>query len=182
MDLGNILKDLIESNKFSSIVLNKIFRQAAKSKIIVNSHRVNEGESFIGKTYDEEKFDDFFYINGSNQEKILQQIISLSSGRLEKYGNYDFFNNIQILTPTKKGMLGTKELNRNLQEILNPKKTYVEEKQYGDISFREGDRIMQIKNNYDIYWEKGDREENKIKFESGSGIFNGELRKNIYNR
>ena len=172
---GSILKDLIESESFSNITLNKIFRQAAKSKIIVNSHRVNDGVSFIGKKDEEEKYDDFFYINEYNQEKIMNQIISLSNGRLEKYGNYDFFNNIQILTPTKKGLLGTKELNKYLQQALNPKKDYIEEKQYGDIIFREGDRVMQIKNNYDIYWEKGTREEERLKFETGSGIFNGEL-------
>ncbi|MGN1299177.1 MAG: ATP-dependent RecD-like DNA helicase [Candidatus Scatovivens sp.] len=172
---GSILKDIIESEAFSNITLNKIFRQAAKSKIIVNSHRVNEGVSFIGKGYDGEKYDDFFYINENNQEKIIKQVISLSNGRLKKYGNYDFFNNIQILTPTKKGLLGTKQLNKYLQEVLNPQNDDVQEKQYGDIIFREGDRVMQIKNNYDIYWEKGTREDDGLKFESGSGIFNGEL-------
>ena len=172
---GSILKDLIESESFSNITLNKIFRQAAKSKIIVNSHRVNDGVSFIGKKDEDEKNDDFFYINEFNQEKIMNQIISLSNGRLEKYGNYDFFNNIQILTPTKKGLLGTKELNKYLQQALNPKKDYIEEKQYGDIIFRQGDRVMQIKNNYDIYWEKGTREYDGLNFETGAGIFNGEL-------
>ena len=98
--------------------------------------------------------DDFFYINESVQDKILAQVTSLSSGRLKKYGNYDFIENIQILTPTKKGKLGTKELNKNLQDILNPKTDEIGAKSYGDIEFREGDRVMQIKNNYDIYWEK----------------------------
>ncbi len=152
---GSILKDLIESEAFATIHLDKIFRQAAKSKIIVNSHDVNKGINFVGKKdYGEEAQDDFFYINESVQDKILAQVTSLSSGRLKKYGNYDFIENIQILTPTKKGKLGTKELNKNLQDILNPKTDEIEAKSYGDIEFREGDRVMQIKNNYDIYWEK----------------------------
>ncbi len=172
---GNILKDLIESETFVTITLNKIFRQAAKSKIIVNSHEVNQGVSFIGKKdYPEDTQDDFFYINESVQDKILEQVISLSNGRLKNYGDYDFIENIQILTPTKKGKLGTKELNRDLQNILNPKTETIQNKTYGDIEFREGDRVMQIKNNYDIYWEKRN---SKTDFSSnhGSGVFNGEL-------
>ena len=102
-------------------------------------------------------------------EKALQDIISLCTKRLKNYGDYDFFKNIQVLTPTKKGMLGTKELNASLQNILNPKKK--EEKQHGGRVFRPGDRVMQVKNNYDIYWEK----EMDDKIEVGSGIFNGEL-------
>lgn len=168
---GSVLKDLIDSEKFAYVSLNKIFRQAAKSKIIVNSHDVNNGHSFIGKEYDEEQENDFFYINEPSQEKILSQVISLCRGRLENYGNYNFFDNIQVLTPTKKGMLGTKELNNYLQKALNPEDISKSEKQYGNIVFREGDRVMQIKNNYDIMWEK-DTEE---KMEFGSGIFNGEL-------
>ena len=107
----------------------------------------------------------------------MQNIVSLCTGRLKKYGDYDFFKNIQVLTPTKKGMLGTKELNKQLQNALNPKKKV--EKQSGDRVFRPGDRVMQIKNNYDIYWERdvgadaSVRPNNKI--EAGSGIFNGEL-------
>ena len=168
---GSVLKDLIDSEKFAYVSLNKIFRQAAKSKIIVNSHDVNNGHSFIGKEYDEEQENDFFYINEPSQEKILSQVISLCRGRLENYGNYNFFDNIQVLTPTKKGMLGTKELNNYLQEALNPEDISKSEKQYGNIVFREGDRVMQIKNNYDIMWEKDTGE----KIEFGSGIFNGEL-------
>ena len=166
---GNVLQDIIESEKITTIELNKIFRQAAKSKIITNAHRVNKGESFIGVEEKEDKLDDFFYINEISQEKILQDVISLSAGRLKKYGNYDFFKNIQVLTPTKKGMLGTKELNKQLQNVLNPNMAI--EKAHGDRVFRPGDRVMQVKNNYDIYWEK----EIEGKIESGSGIFNGEL-------
>jgi exodeoxyribonuclease V alpha subunit len=153
---GSVLKDLIESEQFAFVSLNKIFRQAAKSKIIVNSHNVNNGISFIGnKSKEEEQEDDFFYINEQTQEKMLYQVVSLSNGRLKNFGNYDFFKNIQVLTPTKKGLLGTKELNAELQSKLNPKASDKLEKQYGTITFREGDRVMQIKNNYDIYWERG---------------------------
>ena len=166
---GNIIGDIIDSESVTVIELNKIFRQAAKSKIITNAHKVNEGETFTNKEEkDEDKLKDFFYINENSQEKVLYDVISLCTGRLKKYGNYDFFKNIQVLTPTKKGMLGTKELNKQLQKALNP--MALKEKQQGDRIFRPGDRVMQIKNNYDIYWEK-----NEGKIEAGSGIFNGEL-------
>ena len=172
---GSILKDLIESEKIPTVSLNKIFRQAAKSKIIVNAHNVNNGIIFIGrKDYEPDSEEDFFYINEANQDKMLYQVVSLSKERLKKYGDYDFFSNIQVLTPTKKGKIGTKELNKSLQEALNPARDDILEKNYGGVTFREGDRVMQIKNNYDIYWEKG-REETNIKYENGTGIFNGEL-------
>ena len=165
---GNVLQDIIESNTITTIELNKIFRQAAKSKIITNAHRVNSGETFIG-VEEKDKLNDFFYINEISQEKMLQDVISLCTGRLKKYGDYDFFKNIQVLTPTKKGILGTKELNKQLQNALNPKSST--EKQNGDRVFRIGDRVMQLKNNYDIYWER----KTKDTLEAGSGIFNGEL-------
>lgn len=165
---GSILKDLIDSEKFKIVKLNKIFRQAAKSKIIVNAHNVNNGINFIGnKNYEENSENDFFYINESNQDKILYQILSLCKERLKNYGDYEFFKSIQVLTPTKKGKLGTRELNKCLQAELNPKVEGIEEKTYGDVIFREGDRVMQIKNNYDIYWEKGSRDNLKT-YEAGT--------------
>ncbi len=169
---GSILKDMINSEKITTITLNKIFRQAAKSKIILNSHRVNEGECFLKKEdiEKEELNKDFFYINEINQEKILHQVITLCNGRLKNYGDYDFFKNIQVITPTKKGMLGTKELNKTLQKYLNPLQEGLIEKQIGDTIYREQDRVMQIKNNYDIFWKKMNPE-----YETGSGVFNGEL-------
>lgn len=163
---GNILKDIINSKKITTIELNEIFRQAAKSKIITNAHKVNNGESFITLEKEEEKENDFFFINEVSRDKMLSDIISLCSGRLKKYGDYDFFDNIQVLTPTKKGTFGTKELNKSLQQVLN--KEPKDEKKYGEIIFKTGDRVMQIKNNYDIFWEKGTAE-------TGSGIFNGEI-------
>ena len=171
---GNILKDLIDSDEFPTVQLNKIFRQAARSQIIVNAHNVNKGINFIdNKTNSDDVEKDFFYVNESNQDRAVDLVLSLSKDRLKKYGDFDFFESIQVLTPTKKGRLGTKELNKSLQEVLNPKTDEIEEKAYGGIIFREGDRVMQIKNNYDIYWEKGSRD-NLRTYEAGTGIFNGE--------
>ena len=152
---GSVLKDIINSERIKTIFLDEIFRQAAQSKIIVNSHKVNDGEYFLEKEEQEGLKDDFFYIKEKSQDIMLDQIISLCKGRLKNFGDYDFFENIQILSPTKKGLLGTKELNKRLQEELNPSNDEKKEKKVGEVIFREGDRVMQVKNNYDIYWEKG---------------------------
>lgn len=170
---GSVLKDLILSEKIPVVHLDKIFRQAAKSKIILNAHRVNQGEGFLGKEdIETEVNEDFFFVKEVSQEKILNEVLSLCTGRLKNFGNYDFFENIQVLTPTKKGMLGTKELNKQLQNVLNPNVDNLPEKMSLGAIYRAGDRIMQIKNNYDIYWEK----ENDLgKKEVGSGVFNGEM-------
>ena len=179
---GCVLKDIIESEKIKTIVLNQIFRQAAKSKIIVNAHRVNEGKWFIEdkKEDDNEKeedkielLDDFFFINQSNQEMIVDTIVSLCSGRLKRYGDYDFLNNIQIITPTKRGMTGTKELNKILQKRLNDEDDKKRQRTYGEVIFRENDRVMQTKNNYNMIWEK--ESYGSLKKELGNGVFNGEL-------
>lgn len=169
---GNVLKDIIASEKITTITLNKIFRQAAQSKIILNSHKVNEGINFFIKDEnekEEELLKDFFFINEVNKLKVLENVISLSNGRLKNYGNYDFAQNIQVISPTKKGELGTKELNKCLQQAINPPSEEKRERKYMDSIFREGDRIMQIKNNYDIYWEK-----KEPTLEMGKGVFNGE--------
>ena len=170
---GSVLKDLINSQKIVTIHLDKIFRQAAKSKIIVNAHRVNNGKKFIEKNdeeYEEDSKQDFFFIKENNQEKILEEVLSLCNGRLKKFGDYDFFESIQVLTPTKKGLLGTKELNKALQNELNPHREGETEKNSMGAIFRIGDRVMQVKNNYDMYWEKRDGDS----LETGNGIFNGE--------
>lgn len=167
---GSILKDMIASEEIATIHLDKIFRQAAKSKIVVNAHRVNEGQSFLGKEEGEDSKEDFFYIRPKTQEEMLYQVLSLSSTRLSKFGDYDFFTHIQVLSPTKKGNLGTKELNRLLQQELNPASDFKKEKNSMGVIFREQDKIMQIRNNYDIYWEKKEPE-----YEYGSGVFNGEM-------
>ena len=171
---GSVLKDLIASEKVVTVHLDKIFRQAAKSKIILNAHRVNNGEPFLTKEdedYTEETMEDFFYINESSQEKIVEEVLSLCTGRLKNYGDYDFFQSIQVLTPTKKGMLGTRELNKALQERLNPNIYDLPEKANMGAIYRAGDRIMQVKNNYDMDWEK----EIKGNIEAGKGVFNGEI-------
>ena len=196
---GSVLKDLINSETINTVKLDKIFRQAAKSKIVLNAHRVNSGLGFIKNDDDEIEEDtkqDFFFIKQNSTEKMLQEVISLSTGRLEKFGNYDFFKNIQVLTPTKKGPLGTRELNKALQAVLNPTVDELPERKMGDVVYRVGDRVMQIKNNYDITWEResspfgaekidGKSEENswasmylakpKDKKEIGTGVFNGEM-------
>ena len=196
---GNVLKDFINSENIVTIQLDKIFRQAAKSKIILNAHRVNKGDKFVSKNNEntgvdevsdidieeyieelDEEVDmdeDFFFIKESIQEKMLAQVISLCTGRLKKYGEYDFFENIQVLSPTKKGLLGTKELNKELQQQLNPHRENQTEKASMGAVFRKDDRVMQIKNNYDISWEKDIA--NSVKAELGRGVFNGEMGKVI---
>ena len=187
---GSVLKDLINSETINTVKLDKIFRQAAKSKIVLNAHRVNSGLGFIKNDDDEIEEDtkqDFFFIKQNSTEKMLQEVISLSTGRLEKFGNYDFFKNIQVLTPTKKGPLGTRELNKALQAVLNPNIDELTERKMGDVVYRVGDRVMQIKNNYDITWERESRPygaekidgkylaKPKDKKEIGTGVFNGEM-------
>lgn len=168
---GSVLHDLIASQKIATVHLDKIFRQAAKSKIIVNAHRVNSGKNFMSKEETEEDSNqDFFFIKENSQDKVLEQVLSLCNGRLKKFGDYDFFESIQVLTPTKKGMLGTKEMNKALQQELNPPHDGEAEKNSMGAIFRIGDRVMQIKNNYDISWEK----RNNDSIEIGNGVFNGE--------
>lgn len=171
---GSVLQDLIASEKIVTVHLDKIFRQAAKSKIIVNAHRVNNGKGFISKEDPELEKDskqDFYFIKENSQEKILEEVLSLCNGRLKKFGDYDFFENIQVLSPTKKGLLGTKEMNKALQNELNPHREGENEKASMGAIFRIGDRVMQIKNNYDISWERRSDESVEI----GNGVFNGEM-------
>ena len=196
---GSVLKDLINSEVINTVKLDKIFRQAAKSKIVLNAHRVNNGLGFIkndDEEIEEDTKQDFFFIKQNSTERMLQEVISLSTGRLEKFGNYEFFKNIQVLTPTKKGPLGTRELNKALQAVLNPNLEELSERKSGDIVYRVGDRVMQIKNNYDITWEReaqpfgsdkintvtGEKSwssmylaKPKEKKEVGTGVFNGEI-------
>ena len=155
---GVVLKDLIDSKRVPYIRLNKIFRQALQSEIIVNSHKVNEGINFLEDSKPSSQTvtrNDFFFI----QEKSTPQIINKI---LEMY-NLDE----QIITPSKKGDLGTKNLNKVIQEKFNPASVIKNEKKFGEVIYREGDKIMQTKNNYDIMWRR--------KSEINSGIFNGEM-------
>lgn len=167
---GLVLQDLIESEKIPVVKLNTIFRQAAQSKIVMNAHNVNSGKPFLKKEEQEGLKDDFFYINLSNQNSMLENVLSLSTTRLKTFGDYEFFKNIQVVTPTRKGALGIRELNKALQSVLNPPSQTKREKHYGEIIFREGDKVMQIKNNYDIMWNK--KNDTKV---ANKGIFNGEF-------
>lgn len=160
---GNVLQDLIQSKKVPYVALNKIFRQAAKSKIIVNSHKVNEGIDFIGEiNQDEDTIDDFEFTSDNNTRNLQERILDL------------YKIDVQVITPTKKGELGTKTLNKLIQDRINPADKMKNEKKFGDIIFREGDKIMQTKNNYDIEWYR-ESLQNANEVEYGSGVFNGEM-------
>ena len=159
---GNVLKDLIESNVVPMVKLTEIYRQAQESQIIVNAHQINQGEQIDLSSRD----GDFFFMRANN---VIKQVCELTSDRLLRYGNYDSMQDIQVLTPTKKGDSGTRSLNKELQNALNPKSQFKKEKEFGSVIFREGDKVMQTKNNYDIYWESKDGKN------YGSGIFNGDM-------
>ena len=165
---GRVLKDLIDSEKIPYIQLNKIFRQAAKSKIIVNAHKVNDGINFIGDKADDDTLDDFEFV-AENNPRIIQEMI------INQYND----RNIQVITPTKRGDLGTKTLNKLIQEKYNPSDKIKKEKKFADVIFREGDKVMQTKNNYDIEWIRSGSLNHNLDYpitrEFGSGIFNGEM-------
>ncbi len=162
---GQCLKDIIASEAFPVVRLKHIFRQAQQSLIVTNAHDINEGKMPVLNVKD----NDFFYIERSNAADIQQLLLSLCKDRLPKTYSLDSFSDIQILTPTRKGELGTKALNAVLQDGLNPKSHKKREKKIGSVLFREGDKVMQTRNNYDIEWTKGDIQ--------GNGIFNGDIGK-----
>lgn len=163
---GNVLKDIIDSELIYCERLTKIFRQAGESMIVVNAHRINHGET----PFCNEKGKDFFFMTRHKESEVLNLILELAAKRLPKYYHFDDkVQDIQILTPRRKGVLGTENLNKKLQEILNPKREDINEKIVGDRIFRENDKVMQIKNNYDIQWVCS---ENMVK---GEGIFNGDV-------
>lgn len=164
---GNVLKDLIASHCFNVVKLTKIFRQAAESDIIVNAHKINAGEQIIL----DNKSRDFFLLQRDNSNVIISVIIQLMKEKLPKYVNATTYD-IQVLTPMRKGELGVERLNKILQEYLNPKAVEKREKEIGQTLFREGDKVMQIKNNYQIPWEI--RNKNGIVIETGTGVFNGD--------
>ena len=163
---GNVLKDIIDSEFVYCERLTKIFRQAGESMIVVNAHRINQGES----PFCNEKDKDFFFMTRHREGEVLSLILDLASKRLPNYFNFeDKVQDIQILSPRRKGILGTENLNRELQEILNPKSNALVEKKVGDRIFRENDKVMQIKNNYDIQWICA------TTMEKGEGVFNGDV-------
>ncbi|MCI8626054.1 MAG: ATP-dependent RecD-like DNA helicase [Lachnospiraceae bacterium] len=164
---GNVLRDMIESHAFQVVMLNKIFRQAAESDIIVNAHKIHRGEQLVLNNQSK----DFFLLKRSDTLLIQRVILSLVQEKMPKYVNADVFD-IQVLTPMRKGELGVEHLNRLLQKYLNPPAPDKQEREVGDGLFREGDKVMQIRNNYQLAWEI--RSPHGTVIESGMGIFNGD--------
>ncbi len=164
---GQVLRDLIESGLFKTVILQKIFRQAGESDIVMNAHRINNGEEPLLNN----KSKDFFFVESDNPSVIGSLIVKHIKGKLPEYVNAKPFD-VQVLTPMKKGLLGTIELNRLMQESLNPPDKKKKEFETGDILFREGDKVMQIKNDYQLEWEvKGLY---GIPVSKGTGVFNGD--------
>lgn len=164
---GNVLKDIINSHYFNVVKLTKIFRQATESDIIVNAHKINAGETIKL----DNKSKDFFLLQRDEVIKIIQTIILLVRDKLPKYVNASSYD-IQVLTPMRKGELGVDRLNEVLQQYLNPPSPDKKEKESHNTIFREGDKVMQIKNNYQLNWEV--KSKYGITTESGTGIFNGD--------
>lgn len=165
---GNVLKDIIESAKFSVARLSKIFRQAAESEIIINAHKINDGEEVQLNKYSK----DFLFVKRDNPDAIIGAICTLIRDKLPGYVNAAV-SEIQVLTPMKKGAVGVEKLNHMLQEFLNPPEKNKAEKEYGDTIFRIGDKVMQIRNNYQLEWEK--RSRYGIPTDGGTGVFNGDI-------
>ena len=159
---------MIQSNCLNVVRLNKIFRQATQSDIIVNAHKINRGEKIIL----DNKSRDFFFLKREDANVIISVVLTLILKKMPRYVNADPFD-IQVLTPMRKGLLGVERLNRILQEYLNPKAEFKREREHGDGLFREGDKVMQIKNNYQIEWEV--RGNYGIPIEKGTGVFNGDM-------
>ena len=164
---GNVLKDIIESGIVKVVYLNEIFRQAQESMIVINAHNINKGELPLLNV----KNKDFFFNRASTKEELLKTIIELCSTRLPNYKGFDPLVDIQVLSPMKKGIVGVKQLNKSLQEVLNPPSKNKVERQVGEDLFREGDKVMQIKNNYNMTWVIEGEEQ------KGEGIFNGDFGK-----
>ncbi len=165
---GNVLRDIIDSKCVRVVKLNEIFRQAEESMIIVNAHKINNGDMPILNKKDK----DFYFIENNDPEKILDSIITLINTRLPKFNEkWDKMKHIQILSPMRKGILGIENLNEKLQQILNPKSKYKKEKEYRNTIFRVGDKVMQIKNNYSIKWSKVNGKSD----DGGIGVFNGDV-------
>lgn len=165
---GNVLKDIMESRAFSVVTLTKIFRQAEESDIIVNAHKINRGEpiAFTNKSRD------FFLLRREQPQVIIQVLLQLVEQKLPKYVEATPYD-IQVLTPMRKGELGVEHLNQVLQERLNPPDGKKVEYEYRGTLFREGDKVMQIRNNYQLPWEV--RSRYGIPVETGTGVFNGDM-------
>lgn len=165
---GDVLRDMIDSGSFTVVRLTHIFRQAAESDIIVNAHKINAGDLIpLGK-----QSKDFLFIRGEHPDTIIRSMITLVKEKLPGYVHADPYD-IQIMTPMRKGALGVERLNQILQEYLNPKAPSKPEKEAGGCIYRLGDKVMQIKNNYQIEWEIRNRY--GIPVDSGTGVFNGDI-------
>lgn len=165
---GNVLRDMIESQCFHVVKLTRIFRQAAQSDIVVNAHRINEGSQIpLGK-----KSLDFLFIRQEDPNAIVRSIITLVREKLPGYVHAEMFD-IQIMTPMRKGALGVERLNEILQKYLNPPSPEKKERESGGMIFRTGDKVMQIKNNYQMEWEL--RNQYGVPVDKGSGVFNGDV-------
>ncbi len=163
---GNVLRDIIESEYVHTVILKEIFRQAEESMIVVNAHRINKGEyPFVNG-----KDKDFFLMERPSEKAILDLMLELVTKRLAAY--YEGIipvRDIQVLTPVRKGPLGSISLNKELQQALNPPREDLMERKFGEKLFRENDKVMQIKNNYQMGWKK------RRDFSEGQGIFNGDV-------
>ena len=164
---GSVLKDIIDSGQFHVVQLTKIFRQASQSDIIVNAHKINRGEEVVL----DNKSMDFFFLKRYDADVIINVVLQLIMQKLPKFVNAQPYD-IQVLTPMKKGNLGVERLNAILQRYLNPPAPDKKEKEYGDKVFREGDKVMQIKNNYQLEWEVLSKYGFAI--DRGTGVFNGD--------
>ena len=164
---GNVLRDIINSECINVVRLNEIFRQARESAIVTNAHRINNGEYPILN----EPSKDFFFLKRYNIDDVCSTIVELITKRLPKFLNITDYKEIQVLAPMKKTAIGVQSLNNVLQKALNPHNSYKNEKEYRNITFREGDKVMQIKNNYSMTWKV--IKNNKI-IDNGVGIFNGD--------
>ena len=165
---GAVLKDLLGSERFPTIMLTKIFRQAGESDIVVNAHKINNGERV---TLDNKSMD-FFFLKRQDPNVIISVLLTLIQKKLPKYVEATPYD-IQVLTPTRKGLLGVERLNGILQQYLNPPTKEKKEKEFAGTIFREGDKVMQIKNNYQLEWEIKNRY--GLPLDKGTGIFNGDM-------
>lgn len=165
---GSVLKDIIASGRFPVVTLTRIFRQAGESDIVVNAHKINAGEPVVP----DNKSRDFFFLRRQDADTVIRVILTLIQKKLPKYVNAPQ-NEIQVMTPTRKGLLGVERLNLILQKYLNPAEPGKEETEIGDRVFRVGDKVMQIKNNYQLEWEV--KTKYGLVVDQGQGIFNGDM-------
>lgn len=164
---GNVLRDIIDSGRFNVVKLTKIFRQDDESEIVTNAHAINRGEEITLNKYSK----DFLFIHRDTPEAINGALCTVLRDKLPGYVKCDV-SDIQVMTPMRKGLVGVEKLNEILQRHLNPEDNSKEQKEFGGVVFRVGDKVMQIKNDYQLEWEK--RSRYGIAYERGTGVFNGD--------